>query len=142
MLASLALIPVWLRQRRELPAFLASAAFLASMLAATAADLYPKVLTSTLSPEYDLDVTNAAAGAIALRIGFLVVPAVLLAIGYFVYLFRSFRGKVRVSDDSRGVLRGNSRQRRRGQRSLGQADGEPAGGSGAIRAAVASPSTR
>jgi cytochrome d ubiquinol oxidase subunit II len=103
MLASLALIPLWLRQRRELPAFLASAAFLASMLAATAAGLYPKILTSTLAPEYDLDVANAAAGALALRIGFLWwSPAVLLAIGYFIYLFRSFRGKVRVSDDGHG----------------------------------------
>lgn len=103
MLASLAMIPLWLRRGRELPAFLASVGFIAGMLAATAAGLYPKILTSTLGAAYDLDVANAAAGSLGLRIGFFVwAPAILLAAGYFTYLFRSFRGKVQVSDEGHG----------------------------------------
>ncbi|HLJ54761.1 MAG TPA: cytochrome d ubiquinol oxidase subunit II [Chthonomonadaceae bacterium] len=82
-------------RKRELAAFLCSAAFLVSILGATAAGLYPDLLTSTLDPAYSLDIANAQAGGIGLRVGFYWWSvAVLLAIGYFTYLFRSFRGKV------------------------------------------------
>jgi cytochrome d ubiquinol oxidase subunit II len=82
-------------QRRELPAFLASAAFIISMLGATAAGMFPHILISTLSPRFTLDAYNAAAGALSLRVGLVWWGiAMLLAIGYFIFLFRSFRGKV------------------------------------------------
>ena len=45
----------------------------------------------------------AAAGGIGLRVGLgWWIAAILLAIGYFVYLFRSFRGKVQVTADGHG----------------------------------------
>jgi len=100
---SLVLVFLWLRQGRELAAFLASAAFLAGMLGATAAGVYPNVLVSSLDPAYNLDVTNAAAGSLGLRIGLVWwVIAIALAIGYFTYLFRSFRGKVSIEGDESG----------------------------------------
>jgi cytochrome bd ubiquinol oxidase subunit II len=92
---SLAMVFVSLRGRRELPAFLASTGFLISMLAATAAGLFPNILVSTLDPAFNLNVYNAAAGALSMRIGLAWWSvAIVLAIGYFTYLFRSFRGKV------------------------------------------------
>ena len=94
-IASLALLFRSLQRQRELPAFLASAVFIASMLGATAAGLFPNVLTSTLDPAFNLSVDNAKAGALSLRVGLVWwVLAIFLAIGYFVYLFHSFRGKV------------------------------------------------
>ena len=95
--ASITGIFVALRRRQELAAFLSSAGFLVSMLAATAAGLYPNLLTSTLSPLNDLNIENAQAGGIGLRIGFYWWSvAIVLAIGYFVYLFYQFRGKVKL----------------------------------------------
>jgi cytochrome d ubiquinol oxidase subunit II len=83
------------RPGSELKAFLGSAGFLASMLAATAAAMYPYLLFSTLDPAWDLSIHNTATGALALRAGIVWwVPAILIAIGYFAYLFHSFRGKV------------------------------------------------
>jgi cytochrome bd ubiquinol oxidase subunit II len=100
---SLVFVFLWLRQGRELPAFLASAVFIASMLAATAAGAYPNVLISTLDPAYNLNVTNASAGGVGLRVGLIWwVIAIALAIGYFAYLFRSFRGKVSIEDERTG----------------------------------------
>jgi cytochrome d ubiquinol oxidase subunit II len=88
---------------RELPAFLASGAFIVAMLAGTAAGLYPNLLTSTLDPANNLDIYNAATGSLALRIGLIWwVPAILLALGYFTYLFRIFRGKVSVPEGGHG----------------------------------------
>ena len=87
----------------ELPAFLASALFLISMLGGAAAGLFPNILVSTLDAGYNLDVYNASVGGTGLRIGLIWwLPALLLAVGYFTYLFRSFRGKVTLEADEHG----------------------------------------
>lgn len=83
---------------RELRAFLASCAFLATMLVATAGALYPVLLQSTLGDAFTLDVDNAASARAGLGIGLAIwAPAIGLAIGYFVYIFRAFRGKADAS---------------------------------------------
>jgi cytochrome d ubiquinol oxidase subunit II len=102
-LASLVMVFIALRREQELTAFLASAGFLAGMLAATAAGVYPEILISTLDARYNLNIHNAAAGPMSLRIGLVWWGlAILLAIGYFVYLFRSFRGKVTAGSEGYG----------------------------------------
>ena len=83
------------RHDRELAAFLAFGAFIAGLLLTTAATVYPDILISTRSPVWSLTVDNAAAPASTLRIGlWWWSAAIALAVGYFVYLFRSFAGKV------------------------------------------------
>ena len=82
-------------RRRELPAFLASASFIVGMLGATAAGMFPNILNSTLEPRFTLHAYNATAGALSLRVGLVWWSiAMLLAIGYFVNLYLSIRGKV------------------------------------------------
>jgi cytochrome d ubiquinol oxidase subunit II len=103
MVASLVLVFLALRRQRELSAFLASAGFIAGLLAATAAGMYPNLLSSTLNRTFDLTTANAATGEVGLRVGLVWwVPALLLAIGYFTFLFRSFRGKVSLESDGHG----------------------------------------
>jgi len=104
-LIALGLAGVFVASRRgqELTAFLASALFIASLLAGTVAGSYPDLLHSTLDPAYNLTVHNAATGAVGLRVGLIWwLLAILLAIGYFTYLFRSFRGKVHLDTDTHG----------------------------------------
>ena len=99
-IAGLAGVFICLRRQRELPAFLCSSSFIAGMLAATAAGLYPNILVSTLGAQNNLTITNAAAGAVGLRAGLIWwLFAIALAVGYFTHLFRSFRGKVDVDTD-------------------------------------------
>lgn len=87
------------RRRRELAAFLASCTFLATLLAATAATLYPTILRSTVEPRFSLDAFNASSARPTLALGLAVlVPALALAVAYFTYLYRSFRGKVTLDD--------------------------------------------
>jgi cytochrome d ubiquinol oxidase subunit II len=79
---------------RELRAFLASCAFIASLLVATAGALFPVILRSTTEGALTLDAYNAASDPASLERGlFIWVPAIVLAIGYFTYIFRAFRGK-------------------------------------------------
>ncbi len=78
-------------------AFLSSSAFIAAMLGGAAFALYPDVLPASTDPAHSLTIYNSAAGSYALRVGFTWwVLGIALTTGYFVYLFRSFRGKVRL----------------------------------------------
>lgn len=86
---------IGLYKRLELPTFLASSLFIASLLGATAAGLYPNLLRSTHAPDFSVTVHNGANTRHGLIIGIVFwVPAILLAIAYFAFLFHSFRGKV------------------------------------------------
>lgn len=99
----LGLLSLAMRRGQDLTAFLGSCLFIVSMLAATAAGLYPNLLVSTLSPAYNLTVQNAASGGIGMSIGLgWWIPAIVLALAYFAMLFRFFRGKVSVSEDGHG----------------------------------------
>jgi cytochrome d ubiquinol oxidase subunit II len=84
-------------RRNGLDAFLCSCLFLIGMLTSAAFGLYPYVLPSNGDPARSLTVLNAAAAPYGLRIGLIwFIPGVMLAACYFVYSYRSFRGKVRL----------------------------------------------
>jgi cytochrome d ubiquinol oxidase subunit II len=87
---------VQLGRGRERGAFLGSVAFLALLFSATAATLYPILLRSTIDPAFDVTAQTAASGRRGLIAGLgWWIPALALAVAYFVYLFQSFRGKVK-----------------------------------------------
>lgn len=86
---------VGLRRRRALFAFLGSCAFIAGVLAATAAIMFPVMLRATSDPARSLTAFSAAAAPSALRtaLGWLSI-GLPLAVFYFVTVFRLHRGKV------------------------------------------------
>jgi cytochrome d ubiquinol oxidase subunit II len=102
-LAGLALVPLALHRRNERPAFWGSGLLIVGLLAATAAVLFPDVLYSRIDPSHSLTIQNAANDRRGLKLALAWwVPALLLALGYFTYLFRSFAGKVRGGEDRLG----------------------------------------
>jgi cytochrome d ubiquinol oxidase subunit II len=92
-----------LGRRRPLAAFLGSCVFLAGLLAATAALVWPVMLPSSLDPAASLTAYNASAGAASLRAGlrWWLVGAP-LAVAYFALLFRIHRGKVQAPGEGEG----------------------------------------
>ncbi len=81
--------------RLDLWTFLCSAAFIVGLLCSAAFGLYPNVLPSVGDPGLSLTITNVAAPAYGLRIGFFWwIPAFLLATTYSFVVYRYFRGKV------------------------------------------------
>lgn len=93
-LVALVLVRVWL-PRPTAASFLVSSAFIAAMLVSAAFGLYPYVLPSRADPQFGLTVSNAAAASYGLRIGlWWFIPGIALAIGYFVFTYRRFAGKV------------------------------------------------
>ncbi len=84
-------------------AFLASCGYLLGMLASVAFGLYPYVLPASTNPAYGLTVYNAKAGEYGLRIGLAWWSiGMALAIGYFIFLYRYFAGKVSTEKDHEG----------------------------------------
>lgn len=88
-----------LKKQNERRAFFASCAYLTGMLTSVVFGVYPMVLPAR-NPAHSLTVAGAQAGAYGLKIGVIWwVIGMILAAGYFTFVYRSFSGKVVVSTD-------------------------------------------
>jgi cytochrome d ubiquinol oxidase subunit II len=97
---SLIAMPLARRRGRDRVAFLASTAFLAFMLGGAAFALYPYLLPASTNPAWGLTVHNAKTGAYSLRVGLIWWSfGMVLAVGYFTFLYRSFRGKTVLGEE-------------------------------------------
>ena len=84
----------------DLKAFLASCLYIAGMLASAAFGVYPYVLPSNSDPALGLTIHNTATSHHGLAVGLAWwIPGMLLALGYFVYAYRHFAGKVRIENE-------------------------------------------
>ncbi len=83
---------------KEKLAFIASGLYIAFMLVGAAFALYPVVL-SAREHQYDLTIYNSAAGSHGLRVGLVWwTLGAILAVGYFVFVYWKFRGKVQLGE--------------------------------------------
>jgi cytochrome d ubiquinol oxidase subunit II len=84
-------------------AFLSSCVYLASMLGGAAYALYPILLPSSIPGVPDITIHNAAAGSYSLSYGLIWwTLGMIIAIGYFVLIYRMFRGKVSLQSGEHG----------------------------------------
>ncbi len=92
---SLAAMPLYRGRGQDRAAFLASTFYIVGMLGGAAFALYPTLLPASTDPSFSLTVHNAKTGAYSLSVGLIWWGlGIVLAIGYFTFLYRSFRGKV------------------------------------------------
>jgi cytochrome d ubiquinol oxidase subunit II len=83
------------RKLADRNAFACSCVYLAAMLVGAAIGLYPRLLPATTDAAYDITTENAMSGPHALHVGLVWWSlGMLLAVGYFVLVYRMFRGKV------------------------------------------------
>jgi cytochrome d ubiquinol oxidase subunit II len=98
--AALFLMRQWTRRGAELHAFLASAIYITGMLVGAVFALYPVILPSSTDPALSLTIHNSAAGAHGLAVGiYWWSIGLILAIGYFVFVYTMFKGKVRLEGE-------------------------------------------
>jgi len=96
-MGSLGVVLWGILNHQEKPAFLASGGYIAVMLVGAAFALYPVVLPASTDSNYSLTIYNCAAGRHPLTVGLVWwCIGIVLALGYFVFIFRMFRGKVRL----------------------------------------------
>lgn len=92
--AGIVAVKMYLGRRDEWKAFVGSCAYLAGMLTSVVFGVYPMVLPAR-NPAYALTVENAKAGAYGLKVGLVWwFIGIVLATGYFTFVYRSFAGKV------------------------------------------------
>jgi cytochrome d ubiquinol oxidase subunit II len=95
--AGLFALLTFIRRKNDKAAFLSSSAYLVLMLVGAAAAVYPNLLTSTTDPALNITVDKAATGSYALSVGLVFWGiGMTMAFGYFVFIYRMFRGKVAV----------------------------------------------
>ena len=94
-------IPRLASNRNYRGAFFFSAVSIALMMVLVAVELYPNLLLSTIDPEYSINIYNAASSdkslLIMLRIAAIGTPLVL---GYTLFAYKTFAGKVEIDENS------------------------------------------
>jgi cytochrome d ubiquinol oxidase subunit II len=98
-IASLVLMFASYRTRNDHRAFAASCMYLVAMLVGAALALYPTLLPASTGQAYNITIYNAAAGHYSLSYGIIWwTLGMLIAVGYFVFIYWMFRGKVRIEE--------------------------------------------
>lgn len=101
--ASLLYLFVAVRSGNDKGAFLASCGYIVGMLVGAAFALYPTVLPASTDPSYSLTIENTATGAHGMQVGLVWWGiGMVFAIAYFIFVYRMFRGKVRVDEGASG----------------------------------------
>lgn len=98
---SIANVPRLASKRRYKLAFFFSALTISLMLVLVAIELYPTLLISTVSPENNITIYNAASSVKSLKI-MLTIVAIggPLVAGYTIFVYRTFKGKVKLDETS------------------------------------------
>ena len=101
LLASLVYVPVGIRGSSLGRAFLASSVAIVAMIALAGLSLYPRLVPSSTSLDHSLTIANASSTERTLTtmliIALLGMPLVLW---YTIFIYRSFKGKVQITEDS------------------------------------------
>ncbi len=93
--ASLAGVLYFATEYREKAAFLCSSMYIAGMLGGAAFGIYPDVLPAAMNQNNSLTIYNTAAGHHGLAVGLVWWSlGMVIAIAYFVFIYRMFKGKV------------------------------------------------
>ncbi len=93
-LAGLAAVRFCSTKKRDTRSFIGSCAFLIGILGSAAFGLFPYVLPSNENTARSLTIYNTVAGDYGLKIGLMwFIPGVLLALGYFAFLYWHFWGR-------------------------------------------------
>lgn len=86
------------RKGNEKGAFLSSSAYLTMMLVGVAFALYPIILPASTGAQFNLTIANSVTSAYAMKVALVWWSiGIIIAVGYFVFLYRMFRGKVDLS---------------------------------------------
>jgi cytochrome d ubiquinol oxidase subunit II len=92
---------ICLQNKREVSAVIGSSAFLAGLMIAGAAGVFPVMLRSTLSQANSLSAYQSAAAGYGLAVALVWWPISLaFAVVYFLFIYRYYAGKVKPTEDN------------------------------------------
>ncbi|KAB5491462.1 cytochrome d ubiquinol oxidase subunit II [Flagellimonas hadalis] len=94
-------VPRLVSKKKYAPALVFSSLTMAFLLMLVAFQLYPVLLPSTIDPAHSVTIYNAASSqkSLGIMLTIVLIGAPLLA-GYFLFLYKTFHGKVKLDDTS------------------------------------------
>ncbi|WP_421807543.1 cytochrome d ubiquinol oxidase subunit II [Flagellimonas sp.] len=94
-------VPRLVSKKKYAPALIFSSLTMAFLLMLVAFQLYPVLLPSTIDPAHSVTIYNAASSqkSLGIMLTIVLIGAPLLA-GYFLFLYKTFHGKVKLDDTS------------------------------------------
>lgn len=94
-------VPRLVSKKKYAAALVFSSLTMAFLLMLVAFQLYPVLLPSSIAPEFNITIYNAASSqkSLGIMLGIVAIGAPLLA-GYFLFLYKTFNGKVKLDDTS------------------------------------------
>ncbi|GGG40979.1 cytochrome D oxidase subunit I [Croceivirga lutea] len=94
-------VPRLVSKKKYMQALIFSSLTMAFLLMLVAFQLYPVLLPSTINPAYSVTIYNAASSqkSLGIMLTIVLIGAPLLAM-YFLFLYRTFNGKVKLDDTS------------------------------------------
>jgi cytochrome d ubiquinol oxidase subunit II len=94
-------VPRLVSKKKYSIALIFSSLTMAFLLMLVAVQLYPVLLPSTINPEYSVTIYNAASSqkSLGIMLTIVLIGTPLLA-GYFLFLYKTFHGKVKLDDTS------------------------------------------
>lgn len=94
-------VPRLASKKRYMLALVFSSLTMAFLLVLVALQLYPTLLISTIDPKYSVTIYNAASSqkSLGIMLTIVLIGTPLLA-AYFIFLYRTFNGKVKLDDTS------------------------------------------
>jgi cytochrome d ubiquinol oxidase subunit II len=94
-------VPRLVSKKRYMRALIFSSLTMAFLLILVALQLYPTLLISTIDPKFSVTIYNAASSQKSLGIMLIIVAiGAPLLLAYFLFLYRTFNGKVQLDDTS------------------------------------------
>jgi cytochrome d ubiquinol oxidase subunit II len=97
--ASLVALFIFQKRRHEVLAFVFGALYLTLMLVGAVYALYPVILPA-IDSQYNLTIANSITSSYALQVGLRWwIIGIVIALAYFVFLYRMFRGKVTLENE-------------------------------------------
>jgi cytochrome bd ubiquinol oxidase subunit II len=100
-LTSLAAIPVTLKSKRFGRAFIASSVTIASVIGLSAVSLFPRLVPSKIDLANSLTIYNASSSQYSLTVMLIIaLIGVPIVLAYTIFIYRVFKGKVVLGDDS------------------------------------------
>jgi cytochrome d ubiquinol oxidase subunit II len=91
------------RKGKDKAAFLSSSIYLTVMLVGVAFSLYPVILPASTGTQFNLTIANSVTSSYAMKVAVVWWSiGMVIALGYFVYVYRLFKGKVDLGTGEHG----------------------------------------
>ena len=101
LIAAVLFIPVWIKAKKYFRAFLASSTTILSMIGLAAVSMYPKLVPSSIDLANSLTIYNASSTDRTLTVMLIIaLVGMPLVIGYTWFIYRIFKGKTVITDES------------------------------------------